>query len=110
MMQRKTEEHLLYSDTVRNNKWLTREINAAEIQQKGKMLVITDATTTNQNELLAKSVVGRLSEEIPDALSKIRRWVASTWKHKSSINIYYLGQNCFLFEFPIKLLQTTLYE
>lgn len=30
-IHRKTEKGLLYSDTVRNNKWSTREINAAKI-------------------------------------------------------------------------------
>ncbi|KAG5569604.1 hypothetical protein H5410_059370 [Solanum commersonii] len=103
MMHRETEEGLSYSDTVRNNKWATREMNAAKIQQRGKKLVITDATTTNQNEILAKSVIGSLPEKVSEAsLSEIRRWAASTWKHKHGINIYDLGHNRFLFEFPNK--------
>lgn len=49
-----------------------KRINATKIQQKGKSIVITDATKTNQNELLAKSMVGCLPEEIPYAsLSEI---------------------------------------
>ncbi|KAH0746461.1 hypothetical protein KY285_008118 [Solanum tuberosum] len=104
MMHRETEESLSYSDTVKNNKWATREMNAAKIQQRGKKLVITDATTTNQNEILAKSVIGSLPEEVPEAsLSEIRRWAANTWKHKHGINIYDLGHNRFLFEFPNKI-------
>lgn len=36
------------------------------------MLVIADATTKTQNEILAKSVVGSLPKEIPDVtLSEI---------------------------------------
>ncbi|WMV18955.1 hypothetical protein MTR67_012340, partial [Solanum verrucosum] len=53
------------------------------------------------NESLAKSVVGSLPEEIPGiTLSEIRRWVASTWRHNHGINIFDLGRNRFLFEFP----------
>ncbi|KAG5594744.1 hypothetical protein H5410_035976 [Solanum commersonii] len=99
----RNREGLSYSISCRNNKWATREMNAAKIQQRGKKLVITDATTTNQNEILAKSVIGSLPEEVSEAsLSEIRRWAASTWKHKHGINIYDLGHNRLLFEFPNK--------
>lgn len=65
------------------------------------MLVIANATTKTQNEILAKSVVGSLPKEIPDVtLSEIRWWVGSTWRHDHGINIYDLGRNQFLFEFP----------
>ncbi|KAG5584103.1 hypothetical protein H5410_044537 [Solanum commersonii] len=98
---RKTEKGLLYSDIVRNNKWSTRELNGARFQQKGNSLIISDAISTTQNESLAKSVVGSLPEEIPGiTLSEIRRWVASTWRHNHGINIFELGGNRFLFEFP----------
>uniref|UniRef100_A0A0V0IZK3 Putative ovule protein n=1 Tax=Solanum chacoense TaxID=4108 RepID=A0A0V0IZK3_SOLCH len=98
---RNTEKGLLYSDIVRNNKWSTRELNGARIQQKGNSLIISDAISTTQNESLAKSIVGSLPEEIPGiTLSEIRRWVASTWRHNHGINIFDLGGNRFLFEFP----------
>uniref|UniRef100_M1DFA8 DUF4283 domain-containing protein n=1 Tax=Solanum tuberosum TaxID=4113 RepID=M1DFA8_SOLTU len=103
VVHRKTEEGLLYSDSVRNNKWTTREINAAKIQQKGNSIIISEVTTKSQNELLEKSVVESLPEEIPNVtLSEVRRWVVSSWKHYHGINIYELGHNRFLFEFPNK--------
>lgn len=43
----------MYSDSVKNNKWTTREINAAKIQQKGNF-IISETTTESQNELLEK--------------------------------------------------------
>ncbi|KAG5615576.1 hypothetical protein H5410_015400 [Solanum commersonii] len=100
VVHRKTEEGLLYSDSVRNNKWTTRELNAAKIQQKGNSIIISEVTTKSQNELLEKSVVGSFPEEIPNVtLSEVRRWVVSSWKHYLGINIYELGHNRFLFEF-----------
>ncbi|KAH0761235.1 hypothetical protein KY290_017308 [Solanum tuberosum] len=100
---RKTEKGLLYSDIVRNNKWSTRELNGARIQQKGNSLIISDAISTTQNESLAKSVVGSLPEEIPGiTLSEIRRWVASTWRYNHGINIFDLGGIDFSSNFPIE--------
>lgn len=40
-------------------------INATRFNKKRKLIFITDSTTTNQNELLAKGVVGCPPEEIP---------------------------------------------
>ena len=66
----------MYSDSVKNNKWTTREINAANIQQKGNSIIISETTTKIQNELLEKTVVENLPEEIPNVtLSEVRRWV-----------------------------------
>ncbi|KAF3665114.1 hypothetical protein FXO37_11169 [Capsicum annuum] len=35
-------------------------------------------------------------------LQDIRCWVSSTWKHVHRVNIYEMGQNRFLFDFPSK--------
>lgn len=48
-----------------------KRINASKIQQKGKEFVITNTTTKNQNEILARSVIGSLSEDISDTTSLI---------------------------------------
>lgn len=91
---RETKEGLSYADTVRSNKWTTRDFNDAKIQQKGNLLVITDAIPKSQYDSLAKSVVGTLPEELPDiTLSEIRRWIGSTWRHHHGINNYDLGNN-----------------
>ncbi|WMV07421.1 hypothetical protein MTR67_000806 [Solanum verrucosum] len=102
-IHRNTEKGLLYADAVRNNKWTTREMNAAKTHRQGNSLVISDEASRTQNELLARCVVGSLPEEIPNViLSEIRQWSTSTWKHLHGVNIYEMGQNQFLFELPTK--------
>lgn len=49
---REREEGISYSEAVKNNKWSTREINAAKIQQEGKKLLITNTAGLTQNDTL----------------------------------------------------------
>ncbi|KAG5575399.1 hypothetical protein H5410_055533 [Solanum commersonii] len=77
IFNRNIEDRLLYADTVRNNKWTTREINIARIRRKSGSLIISEAKA------------GSLPEEIPDiTLSEVRRWAASNWKQAHGVNIY----------------------
>lgn len=60
----KTKEILLLSDTIRSNRWSTREFIGARNQQKGNMIFISEITHITQNESLATSVIGTLPKEI----------------------------------------------
>jgi len=103
LLHRTTEEGLLYAEAVKNNKWSTREMNDAGVNRKGNSLFISEDASKTQNELLDRSVVGSLSEEISNVhLTEIRRWAYSSWKHHHGIYIYEMGRNQFLFEFPNK--------
>lgn len=78
-------------------------MNTTEVERKGKSLIISEDSGKAQNELLARSVVGSLSEEIVDVhLADICRWANNSWKHLYDLNIYEMGRNQFLFEFPTK--------
>lgn len=68
LLHRTTEEGLLYAEAVKNNKWSTREMNVAGVNRKGNSLFISEDTRKTQNELLDRSVVGSLSEEISNAI------------------------------------------
>ncbi|WMV24588.1 hypothetical protein MTR67_017973 [Solanum verrucosum] len=103
LLHRTTEEGLLYAEAVKNNKWSTREMNDAGVNRKGNSLFISEDARKTQNELLDRSVVGSLSEEISNVhLAEIRRWANSSWKQHHGIYIYEMGRNQFLFEFPTK--------
>ncbi|KAH0672645.1 hypothetical protein KY284_023732 [Solanum tuberosum] len=103
LLHRTTEEGFLYAEAVKNNKWSTREMNDAGVNRKGNSLFISEDASKTQNELLDRSVVGSLSEEISNVhLAEIRRWANSSWKHHHGIYIYEMGRNQFLFEFPNK--------
>lgn len=103
-LSRMTEEGLLYSESTRRNKWTTREMEEATGQERDGIICIYEGVSSSQNELLSRSVVGSLPEGIADTpmLSDIRCWVSSTWKQVHGVNIYKMGQNRFLFEFPSK--------
>ncbi|KAF3616310.1 hypothetical protein FXO37_35135 [Capsicum annuum] len=105
LLHRKTEEGLLYADTIKSNKWSTREMNAARVHREGRSLIISEDAVKDQNELLDRSLVGSLSEDISEVyLSEIRRWANNSWKQQHGINIYEMGgHNQFLFEFPSKV-------
>ncbi|KAH0729689.1 hypothetical protein KY290_000805 [Solanum tuberosum] len=76
LVHRTTEEGLLYAEAVKNNKWSTREMNVAGVNKKGNSLFISEDTRKTQNELLDRSVVGSLTEEISNIhLAEIRRRV-----------------------------------
>ncbi|KAM3204168.1 hypothetical protein P3L10_027577 [Capsicum annuum] len=60
---RNTEEGLLYSETARRNKWTTREMKKATVQEKDGIICISEGVSFSQNELLSRSVVGSLLEE-----------------------------------------------
>ncbi|WMV30161.1 hypothetical protein MTR67_023546 [Solanum verrucosum] len=103
LLHRTTEEGLLYAEAVKNNKWSTREMNDAGVNRKGNSLFISEDARKTQNELLDRSVVGSLPEEISNVhLAEIRRWANSSWKQHHGIYIYEMGRNQFLFEFPTK--------
>ncbi|KAF3641665.1 hypothetical protein FXO37_22872 [Capsicum annuum] len=101
---RNIEEGLLCSEIAKRNKWTTREMEKATVQERSGILCISEGVSFSQNELISRSVVGSLPGGIADTptLSDIRRWVNSTWKHVHRVNIYEMGQNRFLFEFPSK--------
>ncbi|KAG5589143.1 hypothetical protein H5410_039657 [Solanum commersonii] len=103
LLHRTTEEGILYAEVVKNNKWSTREMNDAGVNRKGNSLFISEDASKTQNELLDRSVVGSLSEEISNVhLAEICRWENSSWKHHHGIYIYEMGRNQFLFEFSTK--------
>lgn len=97
------EEGLMYSSTVRNHKWANIDINEAVIQQDGGIIHITGGQ--KHNEVLGRSLVGVISEGDSEmiTLSEVRRWTSKIWIQANGINIYEMGQNRFLFEFPSKI-------
>lgn len=93
---------LPYADTVKNIKWATRAMNTAEVDRKRKSLIISEDPGKVQNELLPRSVVESLSEEVAHVqLTGTCRSANSSWKHHHGVNTK-LGVNQFLLEFPTK--------
>lgn len=101
---KRTEEGLLYSDTIKRYKWSSRDIQEATIQAIRGIIHIEGGNNSIQNDLLERSMVGSLLEDIFDipTLSEIRRWASSSWKRVHGTNIYEMGRNRFLFEFHSK--------
>ncbi|KAF3623463.1 hypothetical protein FXO37_31857 [Capsicum annuum] len=81
----------------------------ATVQERGGIICISEGVSSSQNELFSRSVVDSLLGEVADTptLSDCRHWVSSTWvsstwKRVHEVNIYRMGKNQFLFEFPSK--------
>lgn len=47
---------MLYSETTRRNKWTTREIEKATVQERDGIICISEEISSSQNELLSRSV------------------------------------------------------
>ncbi|KAG5624666.1 hypothetical protein H5410_009884 [Solanum commersonii] len=100
---RMVDKEIPYAETVRRSKWSSREINSAVIKERGDgdTIFINGVLNQPRNELLGRSLVGSFpinGSEMPTLL-EVCRWASKNWSQAHGLNIYEMGNNCFLFQF-----------
>jgi len=95
------DKEIPYAETVRRSRWSSREINSAVIKERGDTILINGGLNQPRNELLGKSLVGCFPTNGSEmaTLSEVRRWASKNWNQAHGLNVYEMGNNCFLFEF-----------
>ncbi|KAG5589818.1 hypothetical protein H5410_040332 [Solanum commersonii] len=84
------DKEIPYAESVRRSRWSSKEINSAVIKERGDTILIN-----------GKSLVGSfptIGSEMA-TLSEVCRWVSKNWNQAHGLNVYEMGNNCFLIQF-----------
>lgn len=103
VVHRKIEEGLSFSDSVKNNKWTTRKLNAAKDSTERELYFYLRDYDKEPKRTSSKKLGRKPSGGVSRRhFVRGRQWIANSWKRHHGINIYKMGHNRFLFECPSK--------